>query len=790
MNFNEGWQVQKVGSPTSVPVTLPDDRMLYEPRHIDNPGAVHISYYGGGDYLYSKDFDLSFPEGGAVYLEFESIYAHPRVYLNGVLSCEREYGYTDFLFEATPYLKQGKNHIEVLAQNSDQPNSRWYSGSGIIRPVSLYVLPPFHLKPRSFRVRTLDYRKGRIEVSGVFSGEGKAELLLLDPKGRVVLSQAIEGGSFREEYELEDASLWSPEHPDLYQAQLRFSLEYQETVSFGIRQMSLDTEKGLLLNGKRVILYGACIHHDNGLLGARGDVDADKRKARLLRQNGFNAVRSAHNPISKAFLDEADRIGLLVLDEYADCWYIHKTMHDCACFVLNTWREDLRDMVEKDYNHPSVIMYSLGNEVAETSEEKGIRFVKEMTDYLHSLDEGRPVTCGVNIFFNALYSWGFGQYSDAKAKKEARGGKSRKRDSVGSKFFNDMAGILGAEFMKIGATLPRCDAKTKEAFAQLDVAGYNYGIRRYEKDLKRYPDRFILGTETFCADAGKFFALAQANPRVIGDFVWSGWDYLGEAGVGSWVALEKKGMKDDKANWTLAGSGRIDILGDPLAEMSYMQTAFRQSKIALAVVSPKDLRHGHSPSAWKKSWALHSYDFPGFEGEKAIAEIYSQEHEVALFQNGKLLKRIKKGKTISGSYSIQIRYRPGELLAVSYDEKGGETGRVSLRTAKEDTVFAAIPEKESLAVGETAFVHFLFQDEDGVVKPLENKEIEIISVDNGELLGLGNGCAHYTGTYTEGKTTSYYGRALGIFRPAGEGRMRILASSPYGNVELNIPVHA
>ena len=204
------------------------------------------------------------------------------------------------------------------------------------------------------------------------------------------------------------------------------------------------------------------------------------------------------------------------------------------------WRRDLNDMVRKDRSHPSVVLYSTGNEVSETAQPKGIALTQAMTDHLHGLDPTRPVTCGVNIFFNFLSSSGRGVYSDDKAAKEAAeaekrraaGESQKKHKAVGSEFFNNMAGLLGADFMKTGATLPFCDWKTRDAFAAMDMAGYNYGIKRYRHDLRAYPHRLILGSETFCSDAYRFRELAKREPRLVGDFVWAGIDYLGEAGVG------------------------------------------------------------------------------------------------------------------------------------------------------------------------------------------------------------------------------------------------------------------
>ena len=240
------------------------------------------------------------------------------------------------------------------------------------------------------------------------------------------------------------------------------------------------------------------------------DPDAEERRVRLLKKWGYNAIRSAHNPCSRYLLEACDKYGMYMMDEYVDMWYIHKNKYDYASLMEKNYRGDLKSMVDKDYNHPCVIMYSTGNEVAETGQERGIKLTKDMTDYLHSLDDSRPVSCGVNIFFNFLFSMGMGIYSDEKAEKEAAAGKKKK--AVGSEFYNQLAGIFGDTSMKLGATLYPCDLRTRDAYANMDIAGYNYGILRYKGDLKKYPKRLILGSETFCKDAYKFYEHAKRNP--------------------------------------------------------------------------------------------------------------------------------------------------------------------------------------------------------------------------------------------------------------------------------------
>jgi beta-galactosidase len=400
---------------------------------------------------------------------------------------------------------EGKHCIRVIAHNAEQPSSRWYSGAGIYRPVSLVLLPEQHILPESVVVKTIDYQNRRIMVSFQTTAVGQVMVEILDGKTVIAAAEATD----HVEFELQGAELWSVDHPKCYTCRLTFQEDVQE-VRFGIRTIEVDAKRGFCMNGQRTLLLGACIHHDNGILGAVGHPFAERRKIALLKKAGYNAIRSAHNPCSKAILEACDELGMMVLDEYTDMWYIHKTQYDYASFWEKNWRDDLRLLVEKDRNHPCVVMYSIGNEVSETAQNKGIRLTGEMRDYLHTLDD-RPVTCGINIFFNFLSSLGLGVYSDEKAKAEAAKAESApktstKKKAVGSEFINNIAGLLGAGFMKFGATLHGSDVKTRDAFAMLDVAGYNYGVDRYQKDLKKYPNRVILGREQssidrrFCLD--------------------------------------------------------------------------------------------------------------------------------------------------------------------------------------------------------------------------------------------------------------------------------------------------
>ncbi len=772
--FHDGWtcrHLEEAGE--GRPVRIPDDAMLRERRSADALGGLNVSWFEGYDYLYAKRFHLSEEEARLHHvLEFEGVYRCAEVRLNGQKAAFRPYGYTNFYVPCDEFLHAGENTVEVIARNADQPNSRWYSGAGIYRPVRLWASEKDHIELNGVRIKTLSLSPAKVEVSVKASGEGSVSVEILD--GEKCLAQA-DGAERSFVLTLPGARPWSPEAPMLYTCRVRFCRD-EAVETFGLRTLSWGKD-GLLLNGKRIILRGACVHHDNGLLGAVCDPDALERRIRILKENGYNALRSAHNPCSKTALEICDRLGMLVMDEYIDHWYIHKTMHDYVQYFDQWWRQDLSDMVDKDYNHPCVILYSTGNEVAETAQPKGIQLTKDMTEYLHGLDATRPVTCGINIFFNFLNAIGFGQYSDEKAAKEATRnakakaeGKKTKESSTGSKFFNDLAGIMGADFMKIGATLHGSDVTTRKAFANMDIAGYNYGEKRYKKDLKKYPDRLILGSETFCSDAYRFWELAKQEPRLIGDFVWAGIDYMGEVAVGSWEYADYAPRFDNGLGWITAGSGRIDLTGKPLGEALYTKVAFEIEKGPFIAVRPLCHEGKHSPSAWKMTNAMPSWSWRGCEGRSAHVEVYARAASVELFVNGRSAGKKPMGKNCV--FTFHVPYENGTVEAVSYDESGHVIGKNALTTAGSETVLRAIPEETAVKKGHLAFVRLQYTDQKGEVKPTE-RGILNVSVTGGRLRGLGSACPFYELSYLDTKCDTYYGEALAIVEVQGDTTVRV-----------------
>ena len=784
-----GWTCRHLGDTApGKTVTLPHDAMLAEPRTALSAGGTNTGWYEGHDYEYRRT--LTVPENELAdthILEFEGVYHNAEVWLNGQKAAFRPYGYTNFYVDCAPYLHAGENELRVIARNADQPNSRWYSGAGIYRPVQLWTAKGAYITLNGVKIRTRSLDPAVVEVRVKTTAPGTVRLTVDD----LPAMQQESDGEAVFTLTLDNARLWTPETPKLYTCCVSFADDVV-TETFGVRKVEWGTD-GFLLNGKRYIIQGACIHHDNGLLGAVCDPDAVARKVRLLKENGYNAIRSAHNPCSKALLAECDRQGMLVMDEYIDHWYIHKTEHDYVDYFNEWWRQDLTDMVEKDYNHPCVVLYSTGNEVSETAQKRGIALTKEMTDFLHGLDDSRPVTCGVNIFFNFLSSIGFGVYSDEKAKKEAeraekakqRGEKAAKKKAVGSQFFNNLAGLLGDEFMKRGATLHGCDVKTRDAFANMDIAGYNYGIYRYKHDLKKYPQRLILGSETFCNDAYKFRELAKQEPRLVGDFVWAGMDYLGEVMVGSWEYADYAETFDGGPGWVSAGSGRIDLTGKPLGEALYTRVALEANNGPYIAVCPVNhTGDRHSPSAWKMTNAMPSWSWTGCEERKANVEVYARAARVELVLNGHTVG----SKTLKNDClaKFSIPYESGTLEAVSYDAADHEIGRCKLQSAGGTTRLTLDAEEPTVKPGHLCYIRLRYTDENGITKPLVRGNIQV-QVRGGTLVGLGSACPFNKHSYLDSETDTYYGEALAIVRMGDGDAMTIAASDGEYSAELTVP---
>ncbi|MCM1268896.1 MAG: DUF4982 domain-containing protein [Bacteroidales bacterium] len=737
-------------------VDLPHDAMLEERRDASCRNGVNSGYFPGGKYTYEKTFEINSEDRDKkIVLHFEGVYQNCTVSVNGKQAGAHKYGYTAFDVDISDAVQAGENRLRVDVDNSLEPNCRWYSGSGIYRPVSLLID-----ELDAPKIITKSYEPVVIQVT---ADADAVEIL----DGETVVASGKPG-----EVTVPDAKLWSAETPNLYTCVIRKDgRERRDT--FGIRLLEWDAKKGLRVNGQRILLRGGCIHHDHGVLGACDFYDAEYRRISILKENGFNALRIAHNPASQITLDICDELGMYVMNETFDGWYVPKTYHDYARWFDAEWKNDVTAMVKAAYNHPSVIMYSHGNEVSETASQKGAEVCRMLTDYIHELDDTRPVTAGVNVLLNVYTMLGVGVYKDKGEYKAEplpqKGGYKEKK--TGSAFFNAMAGKLGSLMFYMAAG-KKGDKACKGAADGLDVLGLNYAASRYDEDAQNYPDRLMVGSETMAADLPYNWERVKKYPQVLGDFVWSAWDYLGEACIGDWTYHSYKGLP------LLAGQGMIDITGKPLAAMYFMQTVWGLRKTPFIGVRP--LNHaGEKPTsgAWQFTNAIDSWTWHGYEGTKAVVEVYTDAPSVRLELNGKEIgtKPVKKYKAV-----FKAAYAPGTLTAVALDENGREISRHSLKTGGRNMKLSVTPHRKELrADGQSlCYLPIEFTDENGELIPDREQPVTVKVEGVGKLQGLGSALCKTDERYVSNTFNSYRGRLLAVVRAGTEaGAVKVTVTS-------------
>ena len=766
--FNENWAFN------GKPVTLPHDAMISEQRRADAPGGGGHGYFPGGVYTYEKVFEA--PEEWqekTVLVEFEGVYKNATVSLNGQELCFHPYGYTGFTVELVGLNYGGENTLTVIADNSQLPNSRWYTGSGIYRPVWLHVCEPDGLRPESVQITTLSIDPAVVRVQAPV----QAKIEILD-------GDNVIASDFGDHVEIiiPNAKLWSAETPDLYTCRVSNG-EDQLCESFGVRVIEW-SPKGLFINGKETLLRGGCVHHDNGILGAATYAESEERRVRILKENGFNAIRSSHNPASKALLDACDRLGMYVMDETFDMWYNRKNKYDYGCDFNDWWERDTTAMVERDRNHPSVILYSIGNEVAEPAEQKGIDVGKAQIELIHKLDSSRPVTCGVNLMIMGRAAKGNGIYQDGESKTPADSGKKEKGETKNASLaFNIMASFVGSGMNK-GGNSKKVDQLTTPFLDALDIAGYNYASGRYPLEGKAHPNRVVFGSETFPQDIYKNWQMVKQYPYLVGDFMWTAWDYLGEAGIGAWSYTG--GMPFNRPYpWVLAGAGVIDIIGTPDGSCKYASTVWGLEKKPVIAVRPVN-HPGVRPSksVWRGTNAILSWSWQGCEGNKAEVEVYSDAAVVELLLNGKSLgrKKLKECKAM-----FKIKYEPGTLTAVAYDAGGRELSRSELCSASGSAAVRVKPEKDTVKPGEIVYVPVIIEGENGVVESNADRKLTVI-VEGGELLGFGSANPCTEEQYHTGSFTTYYGRALAVVRAGSDRSLKVTVKDGTQTAESEIHV--
>ncbi len=769
IRFTNDWTVRKVGEVKKKPVCLPHDAQISEQRgkNISNSGHA---YFPGGAYVYEKTFTAPEEwENKTVIVEFEGVYKNATVSLNEKELCFHPYGYTGFFVELEGLNYGEENTLKVVADNSKLPNSRWYSGSGIYRPVWLHVCEKEGLRPESVKIHTVSIDPAVIHVEA--------------PVGVKVDVDGVVGEGTSFDLTIPNAKLWSDETPNLYTAKVCAAEGDCIEVTFGIRQITWDN-KGLYINGKETLLRGGCVHHDNGILGAASFPESEERRVRILKENGFNAIRSAHNPASKAMIEACDKYGMYVMDETFDMWYNRKNTYDYGCDFEEWWEKDITAMIDRDYNHPSVILYSIGNEVGEPAEAKGLEYGRKMVKLCHELDATRPVTCGANLMIMNRQAKGDALYKDGQ---QPGGNKPQKESSTqnSSLMFNMIASFIGSGMNK-SANSKKVDEVTSPFLDSLDIAGYNYASGRYPLEGKAHPDRLLFGSETFPQDIGKNWDMVKKYPYVVGDFMWTSWDYLGETGIGAWSYTG--GMPFNRPYpWLLAGAGVIDILGNPDGSCKYAATVWGKEDAPVIAVRPVN-HPGVKPSksVWRGTNAMLSWSWQDCEGNKAEVEVYSDQAEVELLLNGKSLGR-KKVKNYQVMFNV--RYAAGTLTAVAYDASGREVGRSELKSAVGPYALALHPEKTKVKPGEVVYVPVNVEGADGLVESNADRLVKV-TVEGGELLAFGSANPCTEEVYYTGSHTTYYGRALAIVRAGEAGTVVVKADDGKKEAVVEITVKA
>ncbi|CAO5255560.1 glycoside hydrolase family 2 TIM barrel-domain containing protein [Frankia sp. AgKG'84/4] len=782
-SFNQGWHVRGEHQAASVgPVTVPYDAMLFETRDPTTRNGHNTGYFPGGVYRYSKTFRAAEQwRERSVSLEFEGVYARSEVFLNGHRVGGRPSGYAVFLVALDEFLEYGTdNLVEVVAHNDLVPNSRWYSGSGIYRPVHLLVGERLRVTPDGLRVSTkaVDSAGATVEVVIEIRNDwpddrsARATTILRGPSadiGPIEERFSVEPGAtmtVRQRIAVPAPALWSPASPQLYTASVVLTdgdrVVDRATADFGIRTLTVDARHGLRINGATVKLRGAAIHHDNGVIGAHTLDAAEERRVRILKDSGFNAIRSAHNPISRATLRACDRQGVLVMDELTDVWWRPKSGADYSAEFEQWWERDLASMIAKDFNHPSVVLYSMGNEIPETATARGIQQNRAMAERARELDPTRLVTNCINGFLNLIFRKK-SQERPAKNSDEQTGDVTPNNNVIA--VLNLLMGILHPALRHI-VRLPAVDRRTRDAFAALDVAGYNYMIGRYRKDATIHPERVIVGSETGPTDTVAVWREIETCPHVIGDFTWTGWDYIGEAAI----AVLPYGRRPSLIGpWPslLAGEPVIDITGHRQTQ-SYLNEILWHLRTAphLAVQPVNHAGEKQYSNAWRSTNSIHSWSWEGCEGRTAVVEVYADAHRVELLLNGDQIGAGPAGPDKGYLATFRVPYRPGDLTAVAYDADGKELGRDTLTSAGTGLRLRVRPERDELRAdgADLAYLHIALTDAAGTVRPLVDRVVTVDVAGAGTLLGFGSAQPVTEEGFSDRRHSTYWGRALAVVR--------------------------
>ncbi len=816
------------GNPNAKTVNLPHDYMVAsEVSETAVPGPSS-GYYTAGVAHYVKKIEI--PAEWAdekVFLYFEGVMMNATVEINGYKVSLQHYGYVPFPVDITPYAAFGKeNRILVTVNPSMQPNSRWFSGAGIFRSVWLIHTPKVHVKHDGLFAYTEKIVCGK-DGSPAYA-QIKAEVdicnetplnkivgvtltLIDDATGEEVLSrsQKIQVNPNAEEtahmaFHLENPKLWNAENPNLYClkaevtdiGEFRTHMTRNETTTtdtvcelFGVRTIIADVVNGLQINGETVKLAGGCLHHDNGLLGAVSLYDAEYRKLSLLKASGFNAVRTTHNPPSPAFVEACDRLGMYIFDEAFDAWGMAKQPGDYSMFFATDWQKDLTAFIRRDRIHPSVIIWSTGNEIVERGGlNNGYTLATQLADTVKALDPSRPVSNGICSFWNGL------------------------DDDLQIEGLQQMMGVVNGGGALQNADMAGQDDHSWEALTEcftngLDIVGYNYMENKYENSHKLFPDRVILGSENYPKEIGARWPMVKSTPYVIGDFTWTAYDYIGEAGIGKAVFFEP----DDPATkmgpfalsshtsvfpWRTANDADYDINGNLLPQGAYRQVIFGSPATHVFSYDPANYGKTELISMWGFINVEKNWNWAGKKGQNTDVVVFSSADEVELLVNGVSKCTLKNGERLAGngpelpnSFLFTVPYEAGTVTAISRKD-GKEISRDELITVGAPAALRLCAEKQAAAADGHSLIYVQAEilDAAGHLVPDASVLLSASVTGSAELLGFGSGNPVTDENYTAGTFHTYRGHALAILRAGYEAGETVLTVNAEGLGEEAITV--
>lgn len=743
---------------------LPHDYLITQPRDAETKGGVLMGYFQGEGSEYTKYID--FGDWDHAILDVDGAYMCSKVYINEQFMYMHPHGYTPYLVDLTEKMwKNTCNRITINTQNL-QPSSRWYSGAGLYRDVFLWVGGKIRIEPRDIFITTksADEKKATVSVSVTVSSDIACEStveLTAEHKGittsaKTELSLSVGKTETEIILEIENPQRWDAENPNLYNLTATVTVDgkVEDTAheTFGIRTIVCNSRVGLLINGKSIKLKGGCLHHDHGGIGAASFPKAEERKIKRLKDAGFNAIRTAHNPPSLALLEVCDRLGMYVMDEAFDMWNKEKIQLDYSLWFADRWASDIKNMVLRERNHPCVLSYSTGNEIKERSGSgEGALWSKKLADEIRKYDSTRLVTNAI-CEVGPNYSFVMNMSKCPEKYKEAIRAN-----------FDDYQGVPWGK-------------GTDEYVAPYDIVGYNYRYDYFVKHGKEYPDRVIWGSESNALKTHLTWNEVMKCPHVIGDFCWTAYDNLGEAGAGRF----KWGDEGEPIpQWTVGSypwlvnfQGDIDLAGFRRPQSYFRECAWNiETEPKIFTTHPShngENFYGTTAEFYDvhETWTFEDE----YIGTPVRTEVYSTCDEIRFILNGKDLGAVKPELGIA---FMNIPYEKGELTAISYKD-GKEVNSSSIHTIGAPAKVQLVAEDTEFVADnrDLCYVDVIITDANG--DRVTTAEIEVsCEVEGAELMSLFSGHPKNEASFTAAKYPTLSGRAVAVLRSKTPGTVKI-----------------